>query len=94
MNLASLIPLSLHPLSVVSKDLTVGGQKTGRRWPTHLLHWAVLTDKLVCYNDAGCLQPGQTPLQMFIRKKKKKFPRKAAAVWGALPCVIDTQECV
>ena len=93
MNLASLIPLSLHPLSVVSKDLAVGGQKIGRRWPTRLLHWAVLTDKLVCYNDAGCLQPGKC-LCKCSSGKKKKIPRKAAAVWGALCCVIDTQECV
>ena len=85
MNLASLIPLSLHPLSLVSKDLAVGGQKIGRRWPTHLLHWVVLTDKLVCYNDAGCLQPGQTPLQMFIRKKKKKkIPQESRCSVGCL----------
>lgn len=83
MNLASLIPLSLHPLSVVSKDLAVGGQKIGRRWPTRLLHWAVLTDKLVCYNDAGCLQPGKR-LCKCSSGKKKKIPQESRCSVGCL----------
>jgi hypothetical protein len=51
-----------------------------------LFHQAVLTDKLDCYNDAGCLHSTQMPLQVFSMEKKerkKKLSMKAAAVWGA-----------
>ena len=36
-------------LSVISKDLAVGGQKIGRRWPTRLLHWAAGLRSLISW---------------------------------------------
>lgn len=54
---------------------------------------AVHPNKLGCYNDAGCLHPGQTPWQMFTGgggRVWKKSPQENCCSVGCVCCVIDT----